>query len=96
MLFLAVAALSSMLGMVVGKYVYYLYYLKESGMDVAANVRFFSFGVLKSFIMNGGFFPNGFGELLMGLGVVMFACIISSGKKGKRGGGWRLGLGLRP
>jgi hypothetical protein len=74
-LFQVIAALSSVLGVAVGKYVYYFYYLKEAvteqyGLEVAANVRLFSVGVLESFIMDAGSFLGGFDILWVALAVI--------------------------
>jgi hypothetical protein len=74
-LFQVIAALSSVLGVAVGKYVYYFYYLKEAvteeyGLEVAANVRLLSLGVLESFIMDAGSFLGGFDILWVALAVI--------------------------
>lgn len=73
--FQVIAALSSVLGVALGKYVYYFYYLKEAvaeeyGLEVAANVRLFSVGVVESFIMDAGSFLGGFDILWVALAVI--------------------------
>ncbi len=74
-LFQGIAALSSVLGVAVGKYVHYFYYLKEAvteeyGIEVAANVRLLSVGVLESFIMDAGSFLGGLDILWVALAVI--------------------------
>ena len=74
-LFQVIAALTSVLGVVAGKYGYYWYYLKEAvgeeyGMQVAANVRLISVDVLQAFMMDASSFLGGFDLLWVGLAVV--------------------------
>ena len=74
-LFQVIAALTSVLGVAAGKYGYYAYYLKQAvaeeyGMEVAANVKLFSVGVLQSFMMDASSFLGGFDILWVALAVV--------------------------
>ena len=74
-LFQVIAALTSVIGVVVGKYSYYWYYLKQAvveeyGMDVAANVRLISLDVSQAFMMDASSFLGGFDLLWVGLAVV--------------------------
>ncbi len=74
-LFQVIAALSSVLGVAVGKYGYYAYYLKQAvgeeyGMEVAANVKLLSVGVLEAFMMDAGSFLGGFDILWVVLAAI--------------------------
>ncbi len=73
--FQVIAAITSVIGVVAGKYGYYAYYLKQAvgeeyGLEVAANVKLFSMGVLEAFIMDAPSFLGGFDLLWVGLAVV--------------------------
>ena len=84
--FQVLAALSSVLGVVVGKYSYYAYYLQQAvgeeyGMEVAANVKLLSVGVLQAFIMDASTFLGGFDLLWVALAVATAWKIPSLGRR---------------
>lgn len=73
--FQALAVLSSVLGVAVGKYGGYFYFLKEAvgeeyGMETAATVKIFSPGVLKAFMMDAGSILGGYDILWVILAVI--------------------------
>jgi hypothetical protein len=73
--FQAVAVLSSVLGICIGKYGYYFYYLKEAvteeyGLEAAAAVQVLSPDVFRAFMMDAGSMLGGFDILWVVLAVI--------------------------